>query len=310
MKDLSQITGFDSSGAPSILDWQEFMYQKIVPTYKHQPLIARKICNPMKVTFDGKKYAELPRFQDIDEPAYGMEPTHKDTKLVGDTVNVPLPQFSLTTLLSKDEMKRTFAQRPRLNRWTNQAVMKIAQWEDIVAFRGDTDTGVVGFIGSDSHDLNNPTGVWDVDANSNGILDNAWADMIKAKDYFINEGFGERPLHIVLSTYAYTLLASTIVLYTTETNLDLWMKALPKGSMIYYSNNIQSDVTVNSNSMCVFLELTSEDEGGYELYSSGIEQDIHRTDNWEYRYGLREKFSVKVRSDLYVAYMDGIDCQT
>lgn len=311
MKDLTQM-GADATGTPTILDWKSFYMQKIIPTYHHQPVISTKLIKPTRIYFDGKTIAEIPTFNDIEDPAIGMSPKHKDTEVEGQVVTVPLPQISLTTLLSDDELALPFAQRTRLNRWTVQAVKKFAEFEDKLAFQGHAATGLVGLIGADSHDLGAPTGVWDVDTGSNGILNNAWDDMITAKNYFTHAGLGKRSLHFVMTSYMYTLLASTIVLYTNQTNLELWYRALPDGSTIDYTNNICTapSGTGATNKMCVLVKLIDQDEGGYQLFTSGIDQKIHKTDVWEQRYGLREKFAIKVVDDAFVAWMDEIDVAT
>lgn len=185
MNDLERM-GFDASGAPVVLDWKHFFMQYIIPTYHHQPLIARKICSPQPLTFDGKMKGDIPVSYDIGDPNYLMTPEHKDTKVQADTVSVPLPQFSLTTLLTDDEMALPIAQRSRLIMWAQKATKKIAQWEDKVAFGGDTAMGVTGFIGADSYDIGNPTGSWGV-VSAAGILTNAWADLQVAMNYFTNE---------------------------------------------------------------------------------------------------------------------------
>ena len=97
-----------------------------------------------------------------------------------------------------------------------------------------------------------------------------------------------------------------------QTNLELWMRALPAGSSVDYTNNICTapSATAATNKMVCLLELYDKDEGGYQLLSSGIDQKLHKTDLWEQRYGLREKFSIKVVSNAYVAYMDEIDVAT
>lgn len=306
MQELEQI-GLDASGAPVVLDWKHFFMKYIVPTYHHYPTVARKVCDPQPITFDGKTKGTIPVGYDIDDPNYLMYPAHKDTKVQADTVDVPLPQFSLTTLLTDDEMALPIAQRQRLIMWAQKATKKIAQWEDIVAFRGSTAMGVKGFISTDSYDLGSPTGLWGVDTGTNGVLDNAWDDLNLVIDYFSNAGLQEIPIHIVLTSYAYNLLRAKFILYTNKTNLDLWMTILPKGSTIRQSNNIQASVTKDANSMCALLDLQGENLGGYQLFSSGIQQKVHQTDLWEHRYGLREKFSVKVVDDAYICWMDGID---
>ena len=309
MKELEQM-GFDASGAPVVTDWKHFFMRYIIPTYHHQPLVARKIVQPIPLAFDGKTKGDIPISYDIGDPNYGMTPEHKDTKVQADTVSVNLPQFSLTTLLTDDEMALPIAQRSRLIMWAQKATKKIAQWEDRVAFAGDASQNVVGFIGSDSTALGNPSGAWGIDTNTNGILDNAWADVKKAINFFTNEGLGQIPIHVVMTSYIWNLLQGALIPYSNMVNMDLWKKILPPGSTINYSNNIFPTVTATTNKIAFLLDLQGEDIGGYQLRSSGIQMKVHQTDLWEHRFGLREKFTVKVVDDAYVLFMDGISDAT
>lgn len=313
MEDLD-IIGADSIAATGVfgskLDYIRFQKEYLIPTFHHQPLTARKVLNPTPIDFDGKTRIDIPTYDDIQAPDYAMQPKHKDTDLQGDYVSVKLPQLYLTAIFSTDELRQPFGGRDRLRRWVWQATKKIAQWEDIIAFRGDTRNGVVGFIGANSHDLGAPTGVWDVDANTDGQLDYMIEDVNKITDYFVNEGLGGRPITVVMTNYIWLLLRRKQIPYSSKTNLSLMMDILPEGSRILVSNNIQASPTADSNTMVAFVQLMGEDEGGYQLFASNLGQGLHHTDIWEYRYGLREKFSVKVVDDAYVCYMDGIDTAT
>ncbi|MHA1382347.1 MAG: hypothetical protein ACTSR3_01175 [Candidatus Helarchaeota archaeon] len=309
MDDLEKL-GFDAEPAPSILDWKAYYMDILVPLYHHQPLVARKVAPVRGITFDGKRVAEIGVDYDIDDPAVAMEPLEKDTAISGDVESIKLPQMALTCLLPDDLKATPFMLRDRLNRWTTKAIQKIAQWEDIIAFRGVSSLGIQGLVGSNSKDLGNPTGPWGADTGSNGVLDNAKADLTKHIDYYTNLGMGDRPLMIVLTTYLYNLLRSTEIVYTSKTNLDLWYSMLPEGSKIYYTNNLQANVSASSNTMLSMVQLAGEEEGAYMLFASGIEQKVKQEGLWSWRYGLREKFSVNVVDDDYVCYMDGISNAT
>lgn len=314
MNDIEKI-GYDASQAPAIQDWKAFYSDFLVPTYHHQPLVCRQIATVKPTPFDGKNHAEAYTDDDIDDPLYAMEDKQNDTALAGDSVPIKLPRLNLSTLLTDDDMKRPFAQRDRLKRWVVKATRKFAQWEDIVAFRGDTGLGITGFISADSYDLGSPTGVWDVDTSSDGVLENAAADFQKAIDYFMANGLGERPITAVVTSYIMSLLRKTKRIYSKENNVEYLLSIMPPGSRIMYSNNIQASVTANANSACFFVQLMSDgdglsEEGAYELYGSGIEQSVHHVDNWKWRYALREKWSVKVLNNAYVCWMDAIDTVT
>jgi hypothetical protein len=78
------------------------------------------------------------------------------------------------------------------------------------------------------------------------------------------------------------------------------------GGRIFISDNIQSSVTTTQN-LAVFIV---RDSDGWGLYSSEVEQEQEKTGLWAWRYGLREKFSVRVFNNKYVTWMDGISNAT
>jgi hypothetical protein len=155
-----------------------------------------------------------------------------------------------------------------------------------------------------------------VDATSDGILENAETDFNKIVDWMVGNGLYDRPVKVVLTSYAYSLLKKKRVLYLNINNLQYMLNLLPEGSEILVSNNIQATVTAGANSMCALVQTQqnnddgNDEEGGYQLLATGIDQKIHQTDLWQHRYGLREKFSVKVMSNQYVGWMDNIDTVT
>lgn len=311
------LIGRDASQAPALVDWRKHYYDIIVPKYRRQPSISLQILGKaFPIADDGTSELELYLANDVSDPIYDHERKHSDDNLTGDDAKVPTPFITKTIKLSTNAERKTFVKQNRLARWTRTAISKIKEKEDKIAFQGNSTMGVNGFIGSDSKDLGAPAGKWDVDTGNNGILDKALADLITAKSYFTNKGFYKRPLHIALTSYAYDLLESTPLVQRPMNNLQLWYETLPKGSQIYASNNIQATVTDSSNSMCAFVQLEVEEttgepeEGAYGVYSSGIIQGVHQTDIWEKRYGIAEKYTVKVMDDDYVAFMDAIDTTT
>jgi hypothetical protein len=311
------LRGRDSAQAPALIDWRKHYYNLIVPTFRRQPAIALQIVGQaIPLEWDGTTEAELYLDDDVNDPGYDNEPKHNDDELSGAPTRVPTPQIFKTLKLKTDQENRAYIQQDRFANWTKKSIGKIKEFEDKKAFQGDTTLGVNGFVGSDSTDLGAPTGVWDVDTGNNGILNNALDDLIALKSNFTNKGFYGRPIHVGLTSYAYDLLESTPLVQRPLNNLQLWYETLPKGSQIYVSNNIQASVTANANTMVGLVDLgidpTTEinEQGAYAVYSSGIQQGVHQTDIWEKRYGLREKFTVKVADDDYVCYMDAIDTTT
>ncbi|MHA1440256.1 MAG: hypothetical protein ACTSPK_00140 [Candidatus Heimdallarchaeota archaeon] len=296
----------DPQEAPSILDWKAYYMDILVPLYHHQPLIARKVAPVKKIGFDGKRSAEIGVDYDIEDPAIAMEPLEKDTAISGDVETIKLPQMALTCLLSDDLKATPFMLRDRLGRWNTKAVRKIAQWEDIIGFQGVAALGIQGLAGTNSKTITK-TGPWGLDTGSNGVLDNAKADLTQHIDYYTNLGMGDRPLKLVLTSYAYNLLRSTEILYAHKTNLDLWKSMLPEGSKIYYTNNLQTAVASDANTLLSMIALAEEEDGAYSLFGSGIEQKVKQEGLWSWRYGLREKWSVNVVDDDYVAKTTAID---
>lgn len=318
MDSLDRI-GIDATTTPSVMDWKAYYTKYIVPTYHFQPNLSMQIVpSPIPVSIDDKEVAEVYTIDDIEDAIYEFETMHNDVKPQGTPKTVYLPVLQESALFSDREMNLPFAQRRRMNLFTLQAVQKIKDKADRVFFQGDSTKNVVGAIGTDSTDLGAPTGVWDVDTGSNGTLDNALADFNKIVNHFEDNGLGGRSITVCLTNECAQLLRSTQKLYSDTNNLDMALKILPPGSRILNSNNIQTTAPAGGaadNYMVAFVDLMSNgegfsDEGGYEAYSSGVVQKVHHVDVDKWRYWLGMRYSIKVRDDAYVCWMDAIDCST
>jgi len=297
--------GFDSNKLAEI-DWKVFYTKSILPAYRHQPNIARAIFGtPAPLNWDGKKMLEIPKINDISDPIYALEAQYTNDEIDGDTVKVELPQISKSMKLTHEQRAQTLAGLDRLKLWSNQVMKKFVEFENKIAFQGDSKTDVKGALSTDAHDLGDPTDVWGAQ-DANGKLTNAIADFLRVRNRFSDLGFGERPLKFAITSPISNLLKGTLLNNNgVVTNFDAIMKLLPPGSQIFVSNNIQDSVSSSSNSMVAFVQTTSEEEIGYKLFSTGIRQQVQPY-LWGIEYGVQEKFTVKIADDDYVCWMDGI----
>lgn len=304
--------GKDSTVVPFESDWKQ-LYKEVMESYILQPLVARKLTlggagTYVPLTFDGRRVWEATLLNDVDAPAYNFTPGTKDTNIDGSLVTANLPQIYETCLLSKDDLNMLFAGQARLPIIMRQVLAKIAEKEDQIFFQGDTATGVKGLVSADAHDLGNPTAAWGVDSGSNGILTNMKADFKKALDYFTSKGLGDKPVDVVCTSYIWGLLETTIKVYGEGTALEYFTKML-RGGKIYVSDNVQAPGTAVSTTANTAVFIV-RDSRAYALLSSEIEQEQQQASLWSWRYGAREKFSIKVLNNKFVAWMDGISNAT
>lgn len=301
--------GRDSTITPHESDWKQ-LYKEVMDAYIHQPLLARKLtlkgCGKyIPLTFDGRRIWETTLKNDVDEPGYDFTPGSKDTNFNGTLVNAMLPQIYESCTLSLDDLNMLFAGQARLPLIMEGVIAKIAEKEDKIFFRGDSTKGVNGLVSADAHDLGAVTGAWGVDTGSNGILNNMKADIKKALDYFTVNGLGDKPVDMCVTSYIWGLLDSTIKVYGDGTAKDYFTKML-RGGEIMVSDNIQASVTTTANTAVWIVR----DPRAYALLSSEIQQEQDKKGLWEWQYGAREKFSVKVLNNKFVCWMDGISNAT
>jgi len=319
MKETYQF-GLEASSTPSVLDWKRFYQNIIVPTYHFQPALSERILGQFyPVELDGKDFGEVYKEEDIDDITVSFETVHDDTKPVGSAQPVYFPKMQKSALFSDREMQIAMVGRSRLRTFVTKVIAKMKDKKDRLWFQGDSEHKLTGTIGTDSTDLNNPTGVWDVDAGSNGKLGNALADIDKVVNHFMDEGLGGRPIYICMTNEAYQLLNGTEILYESKTNLDLALNKLPPGSWIAASNNLQATPPEGGkadNTMVAFVKLMENpvegttDEDGYVRWESPVVQKMHKVDVDQWRYWLGQRIGLKVNDSAYVCYMDEIDCVT
>lgn len=308
---LEPLIGADAANThPLITDFRIFG-DKLVKTFHDQPLIIRQLAPYVTpIDFDGRPQLENSTWDDLDDAEIAMMAGESDTELLGETVITKLPQIYKSAFDTIDNWKRSFANKERLPIILTRIREKIKIKEDIFAFQGESSLGINGIVNASvAHDLGNPTGIWDVDTGSNGILNNAQDDIAKIPDYFSGIGLVSQPIDVVLSTYAFNLLANTPLPNRAGNNTMLALEKL-RGGRIIVSNNIQASVTADANTMVGFIRLSGAD-AKWGLASSGIQQEVYRTGLYTWRYGLREKFGLEfLDASQAIVFMDAIDTQT
>ena len=303
----------DATATPQLTDWRVYS-NRIIQLFHDQPKAIRKLATLIETQpLDGKTVYEAPTADDIDRPDYAMEPQVDNTGLAGDVITARMPQIYQSVSLTKDKWKQAFAGKPRLPRVMAQLIRKTKIEEDIIGFQGSVKENTLGLIDAalSASDLGAPTGVWDVDTGSNGILDNAHLDIDKALDAFVANGLGDLPVDIVMTSYAFNKLKNHPMPNRNTTNLKMVLDKL-NGGIIIPTNNLQAPGTAVTADVNSFLAIArgSGEEAGWMIISSGIEQEEWRNGPWHIGYAIREKFRVKMLDSDYIRWMDAIDTTT
>lgn len=295
---------------PLTIDWKN-IHNRVVKSYINRPLTLRKLIamgngQLIPLEFDGKYTEEIPVLNNLDEPEYDYRPGIKDTNIDGDILTIKTPQIYETVYFDIDSLKQTFAGNQKLPIIMEQILDKIAQKEETVGYT-NTDKDVDGlFTSSGGHDLGNPTAAWGIDTGSNGILNNVIADTKKALDYFAGNNLADRPIDVVVTHKIYNLFNTTIKIYGDVWAREYFLKMLNGGTMLVSDNIQAADVSETANTVGFMVR----DPNGWALLSSNLDRRISQPNLWSVRYGLREKFAVKVLNDKYIAWMDGISVAT
>jgi len=316
--DNFQNIGLDSYKDGSfIMDWQAFWNKTLLPSYIREPLVARTLNASgsgtlIPVDFDGKRVMNIPIGNDVDEPAYEWQPGVKDTGLSGDEMIARMPQIYETIKFSKDELKMMFAGKARLPLAMSLILEKFAEFEDTKVFQGDATKKVIGLVGSETLDLGDPTAAWGIKTSTTNVLDNAVLDVNKAIDYFSLNNLTGKPIDMLITPYIWNIFRANKLPYGGISNMQ-YIKEMLNGGNIIMSSRIQAatiEATVNSALFIV------RDPKAWALISSGIEREQEKIGLWSWRYGMREKFSVKVLNaglnnagnniSKYICWMDGI----
>lgn len=301
---LNPLVGRDGIDAPLLADFRHFG-NRLVQTFHDQPLLIRRLAPYVTpIAFDGKNETETPTWDDIEDAEYGMVPGESNVELGGTSVITKLPQIYKSAERLIDHWKLMFANRDRLPIILGRLRQKVKIKEDVIGFRGDTPNAVKGIVSTATHDLGGPSGNWKIDANADGILENAQADIEAALDWFASQGLAQYPVDIAMSFPIYNKLKNFLSPYREGNNLAMAIGKL-NGGMILPSNNIQANVTSSANTMIAMVRVPV-DEAGWGLLSSEIEQEVFRTGYYTWGYSVREKFSIEVIDGNMIAWMDGI----
>jgi len=311
MEPISNIGG--DSGSPFNMDWEMFKRDLLIPNYYDQPLVARKLAGSriIPVEFDGKYVITFPTLNDIDVPKYAKKPMENDIGLDGGTISGIVPQMSQTINIDKDDIKIMFAGRARLPLSISQMLNKMAQFEDTIFFQGDDGTGVTSIIAGGTT-VAATAGDWDVETGTDGILDKMRDDIAAFHASFSAAGYPTAPIDFCIDSYANVLLETTILSHSPFTNNKALMKALIRGGDIHVSDNLGSDdglaltkASANHHVLGVLRLPTA-----FTLMSSEIEQAQKDIGLWNWRYGLRRRFSLKTLTSAQVGYMHTITLLT
>jgi len=306
MKPISKIGG--DTGTPSVQDWQTFRAETLIPNYYHQPLIGRKLAGGRLIpaSFDGKYVLTIPTLNDIDEPKYAKKPMENDIDIDGGVINFVMPQISQTINIDKDEVQLMFAGRARLPLAIQQMNAKIAEKEDKIVFRGDGKTRIVGLCNATESTNINSAGIWDVQDNSDGVLSHAIESLQIIVDAYVALGYPTMPIDVAMDSYVYTLLNTTFLHNAPfNSNLEIFLRMM-NGGTIYVSNHVQSAALTKASTNHTLVAILRH-PSAFTLVSSPIEQSQMQIGLWNWRYGLREKFSIKVLTQGMVQYMEDID---
>jgi len=308
---LEPLIGADAANTVPLLTDFRIFGDKLVKTFHDQPLVARQIAPYVTpIDFDGRPQIENSTWDDLDDAEIAMMAGESDTELLGETVITKLPQIYKSAFDTVDNWKRSFANKERLPIILTRLREKIKIKEDIFVFRGESSLGINGIVNAAvGYDLGNPAGVWDVDTGNNGILNNAQEDISKIPDYFSSIGLVSQPIDVILTTFAFNILANTPLPNRAGNNLMLALEKL-RGGRIIVSNNIQASVTKDANTMVGAIRLSGAD-AKWGLLSSGIQQEVYRTGLYTWRYGVREKFASEfLDPSQALVWMDAIDTDT
>ena len=305
VKRLGEI-GKDSTKNPFPTDWKLFINNILVNTFFDQPNIVRQLNDVViPIAYDGRTEAEIPSLDDIDEAVVGMQPGINDVEEEGDLINVKTPQIFITARKSNDNWKQLFAGRNRKDLIMGRMGVIIKNREDLYVLQGKT--GLTSGLVADSTDLGDPTGVWG--ASTNGRLTNAIADVRGIVNTLDAAGVpNTMPIDLGLTTYAYTLLATSYLDYEpSKSNLTV-VQDLLRGGKIVSSNNLSATVTTALNTMFASVRAPASDPG-WALLASGLDFDEEKV-MWGRRVGIRQKVGYKVLNSALVYYMDEISTAT
>lgn len=311
--------GKDTSSAPLESDFTMY-FGEMFRNYHNHPLVARRIA-PFTVgaLFDGKLDHVTPLLGEAERPGYAMFPGERNNRVEASLVTVKMPQIYDGAELPNDVWARVIGGQDKESVSIAAMMEKMKQEEDIITFQGRASETISGLISAATHDMGDPSGKWDVDADADGKLEVALADIRAAKVYLqaLVPGY---PIDAVLTEPLYDLLKDTVLVNAPQiTNLDLAKRILQYQEddpmpTILKSDWIQSPgtaVTADVNSILYIPRIPREAGPSWHLISSGF--GMEKKDGvkpFSTQINIREKFVPKILKGTLIAWMDTIDTTT
>lgn len=258
------------------------------------------------------------RYNKMRRPGYAPEYETRNNRIDGDTVKVVLPELFDAIERTERGWARTLAGKNVRDLAMSGMRENILDEKDMIIAQGSVGAydykggdAVLGWINGGT-DLGNPTGGWQTDTGSNGILDYADADFRKLISAFDAASYTWQPIDVVLTSYINTLLLAYKLPYKDTNNLTMNQATL-RGGRIQMTNNLQAPATVSTtvsgagvgNTMVGCVRLDDMD-AGWGVISSGMQVKFIQSGDFAYRYAMREIFSVEVVKSDTIQWMDRI----
>ena len=313
MRSLSQIQRGDAATAPIEPDFRRWA-QQIVELFLDQPRVGELIAPDFQDLFwDGTTEWSTPTVEKVPRPQYSMRPGAYDVNVQGGEITVKTPQIYVSVELSLEEWVKTFAGEERIPLIVRQYLDEFKNEEDRILFQGRS--GIKGLLSSSTEQLADPTTAWGVDADADGILEEALAAIRLGLSHFTSEGVpANMPVDVVFTSYVYNLLATTPPSFDPSvTNLDV-IRPMLRGGNIYVTDNLQdyenNPVASDNNSMLMAVRTTSA-RPAFQVLASNMKQEMLRVQGFKQALEMNEKYSVNIlEGERYIVWMENIDIAT
>lgn len=311
--------GKDTSSTPLESDFTVY-FSNMFKNYHKHPLVARRIAPfTAPAAFDGKLDHVTPLLGEAERPGYAMFPGKRNNRVEAEIVTVSMPQIFDGAEMANDVWARVIGGQAKEPVTLGGIMEKMKQEEDIITFQGRASESISGLLSTATHDMGAPSGKWDVDANADGKLEVALADIRAAKVYLQNLVPGY-PIDAVMTEPLYDLLKDTVLVNAPQiTNIDLAKRILQYQEddpmpVILKSDWIQSPgtaVTADANSILYIPRIPFEAGPAWHLISSGF--GMEKKDGeapFSTQINIREKFVPKILKGTLIAWMNAIDTVT
>lgn len=304
--------GLDTVGW--VLDLYEFDKQ-LTQSFQREPQVLRSLAPHVKGVGVNAKFKDKSFvFNRVGRPDYAMMAKQSDRDIDASAIDVPLPEIYMSFTFHERKWEQLFGGKDRGDTFLFEARNEIKNEEEIIGFQGSAGAAnssgvdVKGLVSTSTTDLGSPTGVWDVDTGSNGILNNLNADVRKGTKAAAGNSFKTQPLHIVWTGYIDELAAGYAMAHLMTDNKQKTEKML-RGGRIFVTDLVQASVTENANTIVMLVDLPTN-ERGWELISSGLQIKLQENGVLHYTQLLREIFSIKIKRATSVMWMNAIDTVT